>query len=170
MTNWVDKSAVSTIYLTPPRILDPTRVYFGGPIPLDPATQPDNPTGALKFYTAQDDGLVQPWDAPVFINPPYSKLLAPFLERIHLKASAGLTILALLPCGARFSTKYWQADALNPYLNSILFIKGRVKFLREDGTVAAQNPYDSQLYGYNVDVAKFNAAFGHLGKCLEVYI
>jgi hypothetical protein len=164
MTNWVDKQCAETVYFTPENILDAVRAYFGGPIPLDPATEPTNPTKALKFYTEQMNGLVLPWDAPVFINPPFGTAIVPFIKRMDEYAKQGLQIIALLPCGARFSTKYWQAHALVPELKAICFVKGRVKFLRPDGTVAKQNPYDSQIYGYNVDQSKFHSCFKDIGR------
>lgn len=169
-TNWVDKQAISTIYITPEKILQPVRDYFGGVIELDPATQPNNPVGALRFYTEIDNGLIQPWNATkIFINPPFSKELAPFMEKLTLEAQDSTReIIALLPCGARFSTKYWQKWALNYKLRAICFVRGRVKFLRPDGTVAKQNLYDSQIYGYNVDIIKFMNSFGPLGKCTAV--
>jgi len=166
LTNWVDKQCAETVYITPEKILEPVRKYFGGPIPLDPATQPDNPSKALKFYTEEMNGLKLPWDAPIFINPPFGKIIRDFVARIHEYAEQGLTILALLPCGARFSTKYWQTHALIPQLNAICFVKGRVKFLRPDGTVARFNTYDSQIYGYSVDVNKFSQCFKDTGRIL----
>jgi len=166
LTNWVDKQCAETVYLTPEKILEPVREYFGGPIPLDPATQPSNPTKALQFYTEEMNGLVQPWNAPVFINPPFGVAIRDFVKRIDEYAQQGLTIIALLPCGARFSTKYWQNHALIPQLNAICFVKGRVKFLRPDGTVAKQNTYDSQIYGYNVDTNLFKYCFKHIGRIL----
>ncbi len=44
-----------------------------GAIDLDPSSNsreiPNVP--AARHYTAQDNGLVQPWDGRVFLNPPF---------------------------------------------------------------------------------------------------
>ena len=172
--NMTDLGCKSTIYLTPPKILDPVRSYFpDGQIPLDPATQPNNPTGARAFASGPNvsgdslgDGLMIPWHphGGVFVNPPYGKGMKHWCEKIHDETVAGTTILALLPCGARFSTRYWQDHVLNPGLDVTLFVRGRVSFLRPDGSVAKQNPYDSQLLGYNIDTERFVECFEHLGK------
>lgn len=171
-TNWVDKECKDTIYITPEKVLAPIRRYFGGPIPLDAATEKNNPTKALQFFTIEDNALVQTWLPPTFVNPPFGGEIVPFMKKIHEEAVRDRTrpILALLPCGARFSTKYWQAHALVPELHAICFVKGRVKFLRPDGSVAKQNPYDSQIYGYNIDIKTFNDSFKDLGKCVYTSI
>lgn len=165
--NWVDKQAKDTVYITPEKILEPVRNYFGGQIPLDPATEPNNPTRAEVFFTEQDDGLKLPWNySGVFINPPYGKILPEFIKKISEEARSGIPIIALLPCGARFSTRYWQDHALTERLNCICFVRGRVKFIRPTGEVAKQNPYDSQIYGYNVSSRAFRKHFSHLGKII----
>lgn len=47
-------------------------------IALDPATAPNNPTGARRFYTEEDNGLLLPWPKTglVFVNPPYGRHLS----------------------------------------------------------------------------------------------
>lgn len=49
------------VQLTPPYVLERARLTLGS-IDLDPATEPDNPTDASKYFTAADDGLAQPHD------------------------------------------------------------------------------------------------------------
>lgn len=170
-TQLVDKKGDNNVWITPKSFIKIVEEYFGGPIPLDPATEPNNPTDALKFFTEQDNGLIQPWSNQpgVFVNPPYSKGSMPaWTKKIEEEAAKGAIIIALLPCGARFSTKYWQSNALSQRLNAICFVKGRLKFSLRDGTVGDRNLYDSQIYGYNVDVAKFKLVFSKLGRASSV--
>ena len=44
-----------------------------GDIDLDPATskRAQRTVKAAKYYTAKQDGLLQPWSGNVFLNPPY---------------------------------------------------------------------------------------------------
>lgn len=63
---------------TPIHILKSAKLVFRG-LDLDPCAEPTNRTGAKRFYTAKDNGLVQQWSDPkatyttrAFINPPYS--------------------------------------------------------------------------------------------------
>jgi hypothetical protein len=179
-----DLVCLSTVYITPPLILDPTREYFGGRIPLDPATELNNPTdaevyavaprngvGALELLgMAADetplcllDGLAVPWSDydGVFVNPPYGKEIRLFCEKIYQETLLGATILALLPAGPRFSTGYFQEFIFNPGLCVACFLRGRVAFLRPDGTKAKQNPYDSVIYGFNIDEERFVEVFAN---------
>lgn len=176
--NLTDLGCKSTIYLTPDKILDPVKKFFGGTIHLDPATEPSNPTDASYFGTAcktggikdLGNGLIIDWNLfdSVFVNPPYGKVIKHWCEKIHIEAAQGAKIIALLPAGARFSTKYFQDHVFIDQLNTACFIRGRVKFLRPDRTVAGSNPYDSVLYGFNCDKALFSKEFSSLGKVLGI--
>ena len=181
--HFTDLKCKSTVYLTPSTILDPVRGYFGGQIPLDPATEWNNPTGAAAYGTKPEecnglaaigdymgDGLKIDWfeQGGVFVNPPYGKELRLWCEKIWEEAQNGATIIALLPAGPRFATRYFQENILTPALDAVTFVKGRVKFLRPDGSpTTGQNPYDSCIYGYNVDIERFRECLGHLGATFE---
>ena len=168
-TNWVDKQCESIDWYTPRSLLDRVEVYFAGPIPLDPATAPSNPTRATRFFTKEQDGLVQEWRGTgVFVNPPYGEELPSWTAKVHHEAANGIVIVALLPCGARFSTGYWQDHILNSCLGGICFVRGRVAFEDEHGNSQKGNPYDSAIYGFNIDRDRFLSAFGVLGKVLIV--
>lgn len=168
----------SHIWITPAEILDPVRAYFGGPIPLDPATEPDNPAGAELFYT--DGGLEKPWPFPTFVNPPCGEVFPDWCAKISAEAGLEPTtpILALLPCGARFGTGYFQRFLATPELKAVCWIGRRVPFLRPvdegDGALfrhyetGSGNLYDSALYGLNVDWPRFKTCFEGLGVCWRV--
>lgn len=172
-----EKIARDLDYQTPENILACVRDYFGGPIPLDPATAPDNPTKALHFcagpHTGGVDGLQVSWRLGgfprqgVFVNPPYGPLLKPFLAKIQQEAcDSEVPILALLPV-SRTEQGYFQ-DLLG-FANFILFIRKRVAFVRPTtGEVAKGNPYSSWILGFNVDPKTARAKLGVLGKCLEI--
>jgi phage N-6-adenine-methyltransferase len=171
----VDKVARNNIWLTPEAALAPVRRYET--IGLDPCTQPSNPVGALHFFTAADNGLERPWSGHglVYVNPPYSltakekrlKLeppIRPWSRKIHAEAACGVPIVALLPCGARFSTEYWQDNILVPELVVACFWRGRIKFINgRTGKPGKGNNYDSMFYGFNVDVERFAWAFAPHG-------
>ena len=183
-----DLKALKTVYITPPSILDPTRRYGGGRIDLDPATLPSNPTRADHFCIEKPvapnklsdygmvhfDGLRHPWHdhGLTFVNPPYSgRVMKDWVGKLHHEVALGATVIALLPCGARYSTRYWQDHAFNSGLDAICFPRGRVKFRRPDGTpTTGSNPYDSQIMAFNVDTDRFIELFSHLGKTLRVEV
>jgi len=187
--NFIDKHAMNNCWGTPEVLLNAVRSYFGGPIPLDPATSVDNPTKALQFYTEDDNGLILPWNASgVFINPPYSNagvdvsdlqqigrdlglkrvpsFMSVWAAKIGAVARSGVQIIALLPCGARFSTEYWQDHILIPELRVMTVHRGRVSFrnMLTGEEKSGQNNYDSIIYGFNVDAERFTAAFRKFGS------
>lgn len=82
-----------------------------GPIALDPATSPDNPTRAERFYTRPDCGLREPWvrDGMAFVNPPYGPHLSGPIEPDYEHTrkcktcggagSVGMPTVVMMPCG-----------------------------------------------------------------------
>jgi hypothetical protein len=160
LTNWADKQCNTVEWRTPSEILEPVRDYFGGCIPLDPAAPSDNPTGAERFFTKDDDGLAHYWAGNgVFVIPPYGSDYGDLWRKIHADASKGLQIIALLPCGARFISGYW----LSKHWTAMCFVPGRVGLVNESGEQQKGNPYDSILYGFNVDYEAFTRSFSSLG-------
>lgn len=149
-----DKTCRDTVWFTPPWIVSAVHRYFAPDgIALDPATDPSNPTKALYHFTEEENGLMCSWAGygGVFVNPPYGKHLMSWVVKICHEATYGTPIVALLP-GQRFETKVWQEKVLtSPALDAIVFIRGRVKFLRPSGEQAKSNPYGSMLYVFNRD-------------------
>lgn len=140
--------------LTPPYVLEPVRqalIVIG----LDPCTEPDNPTGAVTYYTAEQDGLSQPWheggwQPTVYVNPPYSKAKEPWVERCIEAGERGQRVVLLIP--SHTDTRIFQKAMETA--SSACFIKGRVKFgvLRKNRRQEAAS-HPSALIGWNVDLA-----------------
>lgn len=149
--------------LTPAYVLEPVRQSFsGGVIELDPCTTPDNPVGALRFYSPPQDGAVLPWDvSTIYVNPPYGKSRERWVRHCIRAGVVGLReVILLIP--AHTDTRIFQ-EALRT-ASSVVFIQGRVKFgvLRPNRRqVAASHP--SALIGWNVDLRPC----AHLGLLIE---
>jgi phage N-6-adenine-methyltransferase len=164
----VDKTCKSRVWITPERVLAPVRAFFGGQIGLDPCTEPDNPTRARHFFTEEQNGLVQDWGiAGVFVNPPYGRDLAVWVQKIAAEAEKEVQIVALLP-GNRTETAYFQKYVLSRDLRAMCFVRKRLAFLRPDGSPAGANPYGSVLYMYGGSRYWFWAQFSELGRVIEV--
>lgn len=116
------------VWLTPPHIT--TQL---GPFDLDPCAPLQNPhwIGADKHFTEQHDGLLQPWEGRVWLNPPYGRGIEKWLEKMALHVEAGGSGIALI--FARTDTAAWQEHVF-PVADSIYWIRGRLKFYRPDGT------------------------------------
>lgn len=116
--------------LTPTYVLEPVRQALGG-IALDPCTEPDNPTAAASFYTAETDGATEPWDEPtIYVNPPYSKARERWVARCIEAAASGSRVVLLMP--SHTDTRIFHRAVETA--SHVVFIKGRVKFgvLREN--------------------------------------
>ena len=149
--------------LTPPYVLDPVREALGGTIYLDPCTEQDNPTEAMRFFTVVDDGLTQPWGAStIFVNPPYGKAREPWVERCIQAADDGLAVVLLIPSHTDTRLFHRVLDTAS----WVLFLKGRVKFgvLRKNRRQEAAS-HPSVLIGWNVGNL---APLLHLGTLMEV--
>lgn len=110
--------------LTPPYVLEPIRRALGA-IELDPCTEPDNPCGAERFYTAETDGAEGSWVAEtIYVNPPYSKARERWVRRCIEAATDGSRVVLLMP--SHTDTRLFH-EAIQT-ASHVVFIKGRVKF------------------------------------------
>ena len=144
-------------WLTPEAFLAQIRRAFGGVIDLDPCTEPHNPTGALHFFTADDDGLRRTWTGHVFVNPPYSPV-EPWIATAITSAAQGAQIYVLLP--VRTDAAYHQR--LLAAATDVLFIYRRLKFVPADGGKSGSPAFGSMVVGLGVSTAPLS----HLGSRL----
>lgn len=186
------RESLDNSWRTPEHILERVRFYFGGEIPFDPATGPDNPTRALRFCTgdlpappvppslfptppeqldaerlalARADGLAIAWDWPTWCNPPYGAEIRAWLAKFVAEAARGTVIVALLPC-SRWETDYLQAALATS--SALCLIRKRVAFVSsQDGVAPGGNTTGSMIVGWNVDAARWRDAFSPLGTCFE---
>ena len=79
-----------------------------------------------KYYTKDQDGLVQDWgNDTVYVNPPYGRVIADWVHKAYeTHQQYGNTIVMLLP--ARTDT-CWFHDYIYGQAD-IKFIKGRLRF------------------------------------------
>ena len=91
---------------------------------LDPCATPKN-TKCIKFYTKEQNGLIQDWSKEVvFCNPPYGKGMTDWIKKSITESSLGATIVVLIP--ARTNTNWWNNLCMKA--DEIRFITGRPKF------------------------------------------
>lgn len=151
------------VMLTPRYILDPLRKTFEcREIELDPCTEADNPTEAVRFYTPPQDGCELPWNdaLSIFVNPPYGQARDAWVKKCLAVARLGPQIALLIP--AHTDTRTAQL-ALNA-ADSVLFVRGRLRFEeRRANQRHAAASHGSMLLGFNLNLTPM----GSLGAVFQ---
>lgn len=111
-------------WYTPPSVFDALGLRFD----LDPAAPPGGVpwVPATHHFSVQDDGLVQPWQGRVWMNPPYGRGTGRWLRKLAGHGD-GLALVF-----ARTDTRWFQRIAGEA--TALCFVSGRLRFHRSDGT------------------------------------
>lgn len=87
-----------------------------------------------RYYTRTDNGLAKAWARKNWMNPPYGREIARWVERAHTEACRGNLTVALLP--ARTDTSWFQNYIYRKH--HVRFLRGRLRF--DDGPKPARFP------------------------------
>lgn len=112
-------------WYTPAYIFDALDCRFD----MDVAAPVDGPRYVPTNRWLSSDGLTMPWDGFVWMNPPFGhqSTKRAWLRRFFEHGNG----IALVP--DRTSAPWWQEFA--PMADAILFVGGKIKFERPNGTV-----------------------------------
>lgn len=138
-------------WYTPPYIIEALGLTYD----LDPCS----PKGGVPWipathhYSEEDDGLLQPWEGRVWLNPPYSEPW-PWLDRLREHGNG----IALVP--ADTANRGWQRSA--PFSNAVCFLRDRVTFVRleNDNVTSARFPSCLIAFGGRAERAVWTANLG----------
>ena len=130
-------SSKEEVWATPQAFFDALNSEFQ--FTLDPCALPQNAKCSL-YFTPQDDGLVQDWRGhTVFVNPPYGRKIAAWVEKCYREARKENTkVILLIP--ARTDTAYFH-NFIYQKAREIRFVKGRLKF----GNARNSAPFPSMV-------------------------
>jgi phage N-6-adenine-methyltransferase len=151
-----NKNNASVDWYTPSWIFQRLGLNFD----LDPCQPPEGIKWipAKKYYSLQDNGLLQPWSGRVWLNPPYGKHTTAWLQRMHKHRNGIALVFARTDC-AWFHEFVAKADA-------ILFLRGRIKFVDGLGKTGGSGAGSgSMLVAWgeeNVRALKVMQDIGHL--------
>lgn len=132
LSGWLDglggNEQRETRWLTPPHV-----VKALGEFDLDPCGAPGHILAARTYLPESgEDGLELPWEGRVFVNPPYGREAWPFMRKMAEHNNGILLVFAAVETEIWFETVWPKATA-------ILFPKGRLTFLRGDGSKPVAN-------------------------------
>lgn len=109
-------------WATPQDFFDALNIEFG--FELDVCATPSN-AKCERYFTKEDDGLVQQWAGICWCNPPYGREIKFWVEKAMLSAQEGVaTVVCLVP--ARTDTNWWHDYVTQA--SEVRFVKGRLKF------------------------------------------
>lgn len=126
-------------WFTPREIID----ALGGGFDLDPCTQTFRPFDTATTCICEDqgeDGMAAHWTGRVWLNPPYGRGIKGWLEKLQRHGN-GIALVF-----SRTETEWAQtclklADAVN-------FMRGRVSFIRADGSKSTNAANGSMLLAF----------------------
>lgn len=149
-------------WYTPIEYIESARQAMGS-IDFDPASSDfaQKRIKAGKFCTATNSGLACKWGGNVWLNPPYAQpLIQNFIEKAVSEWLAG-RINQMIILTHNYTDTAWfhmaEAEAL-----FICFTRGRVKFEKDDGTIASPTQGSAFFY-YGNDEGKFKNIFSQYG-------
>lgn len=151
-------------YYSPPEIVKAATVVMGG-IDLDPASSPaaNEKVNAKRFYTADDDGLAQPWKArKLYLNPPYhTQQVGRFVTRLVREVREGNVKQAVLVVSCTTETAWFQEAALTA--TAIAFPRNRLPFWRVDGKPDGPGLLGSAILYFGDNATGFRSEFIRFG-------
>jgi hypothetical protein len=130
-------------WYTPPWLFEALGIEFD----LDPAAPPGGVpwVPAANHYSEIEDGLAQPWFGRVWLNPPYGRQTAVWLERLVAHGD-GLALVF-----ARSDTRWWQGVV--PAATAVCLVAGRLRFVDVDGRSAGTAGAPSALIAFGLPCA-----------------
>lgn len=127
---------------TSPEVFGPLQERFR--FTLDAAALPHN-AKCSRFFTPEDDGLVQPWAGErVWCNPPYSDIRS-WVEKAWWEWRQGSIELIVLILPANRTEQGWWQDCIEPFRDRpgsplrTEFFKGRLRFIHRNATEIKPN-------------------------------
>jgi site-specific DNA-methyltransferase (adenine-specific) len=117
----------------------------------------------LRYWTKEHNALTKEWGCRLtyWMNPPYGREIGTWMERAYRASLNGSTVVCLVP--SRTDTAWWWDYAMK---GEIRFIRGRVKFVRDDGKCDSA-PFPSAVVVFRPDPLYLSGielikTFGHI--------
>jgi hypothetical protein len=163
-------SSVSEDWWTHPQVITLIHKLYDGPPDLDPMScrEANDTVKAIKFYTAEMNGLHYPWYGKMILNPPWGggsnsikrNAVRKLMNSYPDKVEACVCVL-----NANAVTTRWFAPLLN---FPVCLPPHRIRHVAAGGEGGHPNSGTVIIY-VGTDVAKFAAVFSGFGKIMVPY-
>jgi hypothetical protein len=133
-----------------------------GAIDLDPCSNsreiPNVP--AVRHYTVEDNGLVQPWEGRVFLNPPFGHGVEVWFSKLYQERLAGRTTEAIVLWKSATETAAWKTLTWLSY--RVCFPSVRIHFTCPQGNESGPT-FSPALFYVGERAERFEEAFAGIG-------
>jgi hypothetical protein len=165
-THQLVNSSQSNEWYTPENYIEAVKEVLGA-IDLDPASNSlaDQTVKAKRFFSIDDDGLKQPWNGQVFLNPPYGfnddgeSNQAIWSKRLIEQYQLGITKEAILLVNASTASQWFKPLWDYP----ICFTDHRIKFYSSEEN-SNQPTKDNCFVYFGKQLEKFVQVFSKFGS------
>ena len=131
-------------------------------IDLDPCSNsreiPNVP--AARHYTVQENGLIQPWEGRVFLNPPFGQDVERWFSKLYLELSEGRTTEAIVLWKSATETAAWKT--LTVISCRVCFPSVRIRFVGPLGNDSGPT-FSPALFYVGERPERFEKAFSGIG-------
>ncbi len=156
-------------WYTPAKFVNSARLVMGG-IDLDPASceMANETVEASNIYTAETNGINNPWFGRVWLNPPYSQPeMTNFAERLSLALESNEIEQAIVLTNNATETGWFAI--ISKGANAYCFPRKRIRF-NTPATNDTATGLQGQCFTYfGNNVAAFAEEFSRYGKILLPY-
>ncbi len=157
----------SVDYYTPAIYIEAARHVMGG-IDLDPAScsEAQEIVKAERYFTKDNNGLLEEWQGRIWLNPPYSKtggksnqeLWAEYLFQEYERGSVTEAILLVKSAlGYNWFESLWDRWAA-------CFVRQRLSFIKSDGSTDGQSKHGTAFFYVGSNLQKFINVFSEFGR------
>lgn len=162
-------SSETNEWYTPAHILDLARFTLGA-IDLDPASCADanRTVRAAAYYDQGSNGLAQPWEGRVWLNPPYGKTGGRsnqdiWAEKLIAEYEGGNCSAAILLVKAALGYAWFERLW---YAYPTCFVRERLYFTAEDGSGDGQAKAATAILYLGLNVITFKQTFSTIGRVI----
>ncbi len=152
-------SSITVEHYTP-RYIWERAIETMGAIDCDPAADPGRGIPAAVHYTKKENGLIQPWENRIWLNPPFGDLIPDFFGKLEREIREGRTTEAIILWKAATETDAWRQ--ITAIAELIAFPHHRIEFLGGTRNGGKGSNFSPALFYIGPNPEKFIKAFSDI--------